>query len=590
MRINYAAAGILAITAIAPAQNGQQSDVRITGHVFKPRQLPPPDLKQLKVPQGFRVERFAENAGNARMLAVGADGSVYVTRREQSDVLLFKVGADGRSAGAPRRVAGRAGLHGIAISGGKVYLATVHEVYTAPILPDGSFGPLQMIIHDLPDAGQHNTRTMQIGPDNMLYIGIGSTCNECAEPNPENATLLRASLDGKSRSIFASGLRDTIGWGWHPQTGELWGMDHGIDWLGDDNQPEELNRIEKGKRYGWPFVYGDNRVNPHADPPGGLSKEEWSRASVPMVLGYTPHSAPMQMSFYTASQFPAEYAGDAFVSMRGSWNRKPASGYEIVRVRFREGQPTAIEPFLTGFLTESGEHGRLAGNAITKDGSLLFTDDRNGVIYRVSYTGESGGRAISGNIPDQPMLKQNRSGERSPIAIQNPLVKSGTKLSVQSPAFGNGSSIPLIYSAYDQNVSPALSWSKGPTATKSYVLLMEDPDAKTTPLPVIHWVAWNILADVTSLPEGLPGADQLREPKGMRQGANQSGAVGYRGPKPPQGDPPHTYHFQIFALDRELELLPGATREDVLAAMKGRVLASGELQGSFVRPSNPTKP
>jgi len=126
----------------------------------------------------------------------------------------------------------------------------------------GTFGPLEMIIHDLPDAGQHNTRTVQIGPDDMMYISVGSTCNECAEPNPENATILRATLDGKTRSIFASGLRDTVGWGWHPKTGELWGMDNGMDGLGDNDPPEELNHIEKGKRYGWPYVYADNKPNP----------------------------------------------------------------------------------------------------------------------------------------------------------------------------------------------------------------------------------------------------------------------------------------------------------------------------------------
>ena len=313
-----------------------KSDVEITGHIFKPTEMPAPDLAQLHVPTGFRIEKFAENVGNARLLVVGPDGSVYLTRREQGDILMFKVGANGLAAGAPVRVASRANLHGLAISNGKVYIATVREIFTGDLLPDGHFGPLQMIVHDLPDAGQHNTRTVQIGPDNMMYIGVGSTCNECSEPNAENATILRAALDGKSRSIFASGLRDTIGWGWQPQTGELWGMDQGIDWLGDDNQPEELNHIEKGKRYGWPYVYGDGKLNPHVDPPGGLPKSEWARISVPIVMGYTAHAAPMQLAFYNASQFPAEYRGDAFISMRGSWNRKPASGYEVVRIPFPE--------------------------------------------------------------------------------------------------------------------------------------------------------------------------------------------------------------------------------------------------------------
>jgi Raf kinase inhibitor-like YbhB/YbcL family protein len=571
-----------------PHASEASADVEITGHVLKPPQLPPPDLTALKVPNGFRIERFAENVGNARMLAVAEDGSVYVTRREQADVLLFKVGPNGLALGAPRRVAGRPGLHGIAISKGKVYLAAVHEIFTAPILPDGSFGPLEMLIHDLPDAGQHNTRTVQIGPDNMMYISIGSTCNECPEPNAENAAILRASLDGKTRSIFASGLRDTIGWGWHPQTGELWGMDHGIDWLGDDNQPEELNRIEKGKRYGWPYIYADGRMNPHSDPPGGLLKSEWAKSSVPMVLGYTPHAAPMQMSFYQGGQFPQEYIGDAFVSMRGSWNRKPASGYEVVRVRFQKGTPVSFEPFVTGFLTAEGEHGRLAGNAVAKDGSLLFTDDRNGVIYRVSYSGNSGSESVSTVVPADPMLQQNKTGVRSSIAIQDPRTKTGAALTVKSATIPDGGNIPVIHSAYDQNASPPLEWAGAPSATKSYVLLMEDPDAKTTPLPVVHWVAWNIPS--TGLQEGVPVVDLLREPKGMRQGANYAGVAGYRGPRPPAGDPPHGYHIQIFALDADLSLPPGSTRDDVLEAMKGHVVASGQLKGLFAPPDKPAKP
>ena len=216
-----------------PAENA--ADVNITTHILQPRELPAPDLSALKVPPGFRVTRFARDLGNVRVLAVAPNGTVYATRRDEGDVLMFKDPGGGEPGSPYVRVASRSGLHGIALHKGKAYLATVHEIFRADIRNDGTFGPLEMLIHDLPDAGQHNTRTVQIGPDEMMYISVGSTCNECAEANPEAATILRASLDGKSRAVFASGLRDTIGWGWHPETGELWGMDHGIDWWGDDD-------------------------------------------------------------------------------------------------------------------------------------------------------------------------------------------------------------------------------------------------------------------------------------------------------------------------------------------------------------------
>ena len=447
-----------------------------------------------------------------------------------------------------------------------------------------------MIIHDLPDAGQHNTRTVQIGPDDMMYISVGSTCNECTEPNPENASLLRASLDGKTRSIFASGLRDTVGWGWQPQTGELWGMDNGIDALGDDLQPEELNHIEKGKRYGWPYLYGDNQPNPHLDPPGGIQKSELAKTNAPMTLGYTAHAAPMQMSFYNASQFPSEFQGDAFVSMRGSWNRKPPSGYEVVRIHFKDGRPVSIEPFVTGFVTPQGESGRLVGNAISADGSLLFTDDRNGVIYRVSYIGGTS-RAQTQNISGESMLRQTRTGAKSDLAVNLPETKTAASLTVSSGAFAQDGIIPAIYSSYDQNASPPLRWTKGPEGTQAYAILVEDPDAQTTPLPVVHWVVWNIPAAVTELREGLETLDRLEDPMGLRQGPNTAaGNVGYKGPRPPEGDPSHHYHFQVFALDQKLDLRVGANREDLLKAMRGHVLAKGELIGLFKRPERPANP
>jgi len=570
-------------TTVEDAPLGPNADVQVTGHILKPVALPPPDVSQLTVPDGFLITKAAEGLGNARLLVAGPAGSVYVTRREEGDVLLLEANGDGEFRD-PVRVASRPGLHGLAIHRGKAYLATPNQIFSADVQSDGSFGELSMIIHDLPDAGQHNTRTVQVGPDEMLYIGVGSTCNECNETNPESATILRASLDGKSRSIWASGLRDPIGWGWHPQTGELWSTDHGIDWLGDTIPPEELNRVERGKRYGWPFFWGNNQVNPHADPAGGLSKAEWRKSSEPMVLGYAAHAAPMQLAFYDGPQFPAEYRGDAFVSMRGSWNRRPASGYEVVRIRFQNGEAQKIEPFVTGFITEEGEHGRLCGNAVATDGSLLFSDDRNGVIYRVAYTGTPNGLPPS-EIPAGPMLEQAARGHDVPLAIQRSETEADESISVASTAFDDGEGIPLIYSEYEQGVSFPLEWSAGPEGTRSYALIMEDPDAQM-PKPFVHWVAWNIPVDVTQLREGLPEQDLLTDPEALRQGVNSRGTIGFLGPRPPAGDPPHHYHVQIFAVDRVLDVpITGADRDQLLNALKGHVLARGELVGQFARPA-----
>ena len=183
-------------------------------------------------------------------------------------------------------------------------------------------------------------------------MGVGSTCNACDETNKENATILRADLNGSHRMIFASGLRHTIGFGWHPQTGEMWGMDMGSDWRGNHIPPEELNRIVEGGNYGWPFCYGDRQVDQHLNvAPKGTTREAYCAETLPPALTYTAHSAPIGLTFYTASQFPSDYQGDAFVAMLRSWNRTPPSGYKVVRIRFEDGTPVGVEDFLTGFLS-----------------------------------------------------------------------------------------------------------------------------------------------------------------------------------------------------------------------------------------------
>jgi len=350
----------------------------------------------LEVPAGFTVTVFADNLGNPRIMAQGDDGTLYVTRREQNDVMALMDSDGDGVAEEMRSVAENLPYaNGITIHEGMVYLATDTNVYRASIEENGDFGPMEVLIADLPDAGQHPNRTLAVGPDGLLYITVGSTCNVCQDTNPENATLLRANLDGSEREIFATGLRNTIGFGWHPETGVLYGMDHGSDGRGDDTPPEELNRLEAGNDYGWPFCYADRRVdNLFSQTPTGATGTEVCALTTPPVLTYQAHSAPIGWVYYTAEQFPSEYRNDAFIAMRGSWNRAPATGYKVVRLRFENGEPAGFEDFLTGFLLDDGvrHFGRPAGLLVAQDGSLLLAEDTGGVIYRVSYTGEQAGR------------------------------------------------------------------------------------------------------------------------------------------------------------------------------------------------------
>ena len=589
------AVSLLAIlTHLGPAnaQQGDGTEVQITTNVFKPNKVLPTSerIGQLKLPEGFKAMPFAQGLGNARIVAVSDQGFIYVSRREEGDVLLLKdENGDGKADEAPVQVAARAQAHGLAIKDDKLYLVTVKEVFVADIKEDGTLGPLEMIIADLPDSGQHPNRVMAFGPDGMLYISVGSTCNACNESNPENATMLRATPDGKSRTIFASGLRNTIGFDWNPTTGEFWGLDHGIDLMGDEVQAEELNRLEQGKQYGWPHVFAEGDIYPQSTPVGGVTKQQWRDQSTPMVLGYTAHAAPMQMKFYTGTSFPAEYGGDAFATMRGSWNRNPASGYEIVRIHFENGQPKTIEPFLTGFLTDGGKShfARPVGLAVAKDGSLLVADDVNGVLYRIAYIGSSQTAEASPAAPADLMEAQAAKGLNVPLAMDRPETNSSGTIKVSSTGFKNDGMIPQKHTEYADGVSPPLAWNAVKGAV-SYAIVMEDPDAKPVK-PFVHWLAWNLPASVNSLPEGLQEQLRLVEPEGVLQGRNTSGTHGYYGPKPQVGDPAHRYHIQVLALDTMIDLPPTADRDALLNAASGHVIAKGQLVGRYAQDVKPPK-
>ena len=598
-------ATLVAAGAVRPADAQQSGDddkpPAITAYIYEttPRKPSTDFVRSLRVAPGYRVSVFASGLANARFLSVAPNGDVYVNRNSQADVIRLRdANRDGVADGPPEVVARHAGLLGMKVHGGRMYLATARELFVADLAADGTVGPERRLIKDLPDAGQHYTRHMQVGPDSMLYLGIGSTCNTCTESSPESAAILRISPDGTRRSILASGLRHTIGFDWHPRTGELWGWDQGIDWLGNDLQREELNRIESGKRYGWPYVMEDGKEYPQLEPQGGVTNAQWAAASTAPVLMHVAHSAGMQLAFHPGGgAMGAEVAGDAFVALRGSWNRKPASGYEVVRVRFdAQGRATRIEPFVSGFLSADGtsNYGRLCGLAVAADGALLFTDDTNGMIYRVARA-EAGGATAAftpARPPAEPMQRQASRGFGVPIAMQRPETQpasgsaTSATLTVSSPAIVAGGAIPPMHSEYGQGVSLPLSWSAVPGA-RSYAIVMEDPDSK--PAPFVHWTAWNVPASLTALPAGLPERDRLDGPglEGIMQGATSRGSVGYYGPRPPAGDPPHRYHVQLFALDRMLELPLGATRDQLLAAMQGHVLARGEIVGSYQQQTPP---
>ena len=375
--------------SIIPETDKEATSTQIEGYVFYPAVQPATEanIAQLRVPAGFKINKFAEGIGKPRILVSDGNGHIYASDREAGLVIMLTdANGDGVSDNV-KTVATIKQVHGLAIHNGKMFMVAVNEAYVADLNPDGTLGIPKMIIDDLPDGGQHPNRTIAFGPDNKMYLSVGSTCNSCPEPNPENATMLRAEEDGSNRKIFAKGLRNTIGFGWHPQTSEFWGLDHGIDWLGDNEQKEEVNQIKQGADYGWPYIYGEGKYNPGDRPKGDTTYSQYLQKTTLPAITYQAHSAPMSMSFYSGAMFPEEYRNDAFVAMRGSWNRSEPVGYKIVRLHFENGKPVRFDDFVTGFIVNNkkAHFGRVVGVTVHKDGSLLFSDDTNGVIYRVSF-------------------------------------------------------------------------------------------------------------------------------------------------------------------------------------------------------------
>jgi Raf kinase inhibitor-like YbhB/YbcL family protein len=579
--IAAAATAFLAAVPLGAQQPDPLTDFQITGHVYEPQAIAPSDerIAALVKPAGFHVHRFAEGLYNPRIMATADDGTIYVTQRTPGNlVMLQDLNRDG-VVDAQKVVLRLKDLHGITLRGRKIYLVTVKMVFVADLRRDGSLGPLETVTSGLPDGGQHPNRTLAFGPDAGLYVSVGSTCNACMETSRESATLLRVDLKSGKREIFASGLRNTIGFGWHPSSRRLFGMDQGIDWLGDEEQSEELNEILKGKRYGWPYIYDEGELNPQ-DEPLKVTQQQWAEKSENPVSGYEAHAAAMQLRFYEAGLFPVEYRNNAFVAFHGSWNRKPSSGYEVVRLRFDSaGGFEGFEPFVTGFLQPQpnqnpplpgaqplppdGFIGRPVGITVAGDGSLLIGDDSNNIIYRVAYGNTAG-------VPSPQKLAQEIVKPKLPAPIQ-----------VRSSAFPAGGPIPEEFSDYGEGKSPPLSWSPVPNGTRSIVLMMEDP-AATSPLPFVHWIA--VLPErARALPEGIPPIEKTPRIPNAQQGSNSRSEIGYFGPRPPPGDAPHPYHFQVFALDKTLSLPSGFNRHALLEAIEGHVLAQGDLVGTFAK-------
>lgn len=339
----------------------------------------PLPLARARVPSGFRIETVTDALPGARMMAFSPDGRLFVTQTQSGKVTVVPIGG-----GSPTPWATDLNRpHGIAFHGGYLYVAENDAVVRWPYRAGSAKAPgAPQRVAALPSGGMHFTRSLGFGPDGRMYVSVGSSCNSCVESDPHRAAILQFTADGQNERIYASGLRNAVGFTWDG-AGQMWATENGTDNMGDNFPPDELNRIRDGGFYGWPFVYG----NQIPDRRYGARAAAMVKRTTPPAFTVTAHSAPLGLAFYQGSRFPAGYRGDLFAALHGSWNRSTPSGYKVVRIHFENGRPVRANDFVTGFGLGQSAWARPVGILTAADGSLLITDDKGGNLFRVRYVG-----------------------------------------------------------------------------------------------------------------------------------------------------------------------------------------------------------
>ncbi len=340
-------------------------------------------LERIKLPAGFSISLYAENVPNARSLALGKKGTVFVGNRGGSEVYaLVDKDGDQKADQVITVATGLSAPNGVAFRDGALYVAEISRILRYDNIEANLANPPKPVIvtDKLPREGHHGWKYIAFGPDGWLYVPVGAPCNVCeADPN-RYAAIFRMKPNGSQMEVFARGVRNTVGFDWHPQTKELWFSDNGRDMMGDDLPSCEINRAPKvGLHFGFPYCHqGDT-----PDPEFG-DKRPCSEFVAPEVnLG--GHVAPLGVRFYTGNMFPAEYRDSMFVAEHGSWNRSQKSGYKVVRIGVNDRGEKFKETFAEGWLNGQRNWGRPVDFLIMPDGAMLLSDDQNGVVYRISY-------------------------------------------------------------------------------------------------------------------------------------------------------------------------------------------------------------
>ncbi len=381
--------GVGACTLLLPERFAVNAPLGSLINVFGGGVQPPPESEfqaRVRVPEDLEIGIFADGIRNARFLRFTPAGDLLVSSPRLGTIFLVERDGDGdgRTDGVRPLLEGLDRPHGLDFFGDWLYVAEASAVrrvhYRAPW--QEVEGELETVVEGLPTGGNHWSRTLRFGPDGKMYVSVGSSCNVCVEEDERRAAVLRFEPDGSGGEIYASGLRNSVGFDWQPGTDALFATDNGRDLLGDDFPPCELNRLEAGAFYGWPYVNGFGVPDPD------LGDLPTARAGRSPAHGFGAHTAPLGIDFYQGEGLPERYRGAAFVALHGSWNRTRKSGYKVVVLEWLpESGEIRESDFATGFELDEDVIGRPVDVLEGPDGALYISDDYAGAIYRVRSAG-----------------------------------------------------------------------------------------------------------------------------------------------------------------------------------------------------------
>ncbi len=344
------------------------------------RDLP---LDKIKLPPGFRISVYAE-VPNARSLTLGPKGTVFVGNRGDDKVYaVVDANKDGKADNVHVIASDLDSPNGVAFKDGALYVAENSNILRFDNIEHNLANPPKpVVVNDsYPTEKSHGWKFIAFGPDEKLYVPVGAPCNVCERTDPIYASITRMDANGRGRQIFAHGVRNTVGFDWHPETKELWFTDNGRDMMGDDVPADELNYAPtKGLHFGFPYVHQGDIL----DPEYGQRKKVAD--FVPPVQKLGPHVAALGMRFYTGKMFPDEYRSQIFIAEHGSWNRSSPIGYRVTLVKLNGNKATGYTTFADGWLDGRRAWGRPVDVLVMPDGALLVSDDFANVIYRITYS------------------------------------------------------------------------------------------------------------------------------------------------------------------------------------------------------------